>query len=83
MPVLPLAFSYREPKGLYKLFGKKALFTLTIGEPMYANSELSRMEAIEDLTKRLHEEVCRLAGLDPKDNIYPPVFDNTHRIDYY
>lgn len=83
VPVLPLAFSYREPKGLYKLFGKKALFTLTIGEPMYANSELSRMEAIEDLTKRLHEEVCRLAGIDPKDNIYPPVFNNTHRIDYY
>ncbi len=83
VPVLPMAFSYREPKGLYKLLGRKALFTLSIGEPLFADESLSRMDAIEDLTKRVHGEVCRLAGIDPKDNIYPPIFENSHKINYY
>lgn len=83
VPVLPCAFSYREPKGLNKLIHKQGMFTFHVGEPLYIDKSLPRIEAIQDLTKRLHEEVCRLAGIDPEENIYPPVFDNTRRIDYY
>ncbi|MCR5491282.1 MAG: 1-acyl-sn-glycerol-3-phosphate acyltransferase, partial [Bacilli bacterium] len=82
-PVLPMAFSYRKPSFLRKMFGQWATFTLNIGEPLYANPDLEKKEAQMDLTKRLHDEVCRLAGIDPEKNIYKPIFDNDTRIDYY
>ena len=40
-------------------------------------------EQIEDLTKRSHDAVCKLAGIDPNENIYPPIFNHNTRIDYY
>ena len=40
-------------------------------------------EQINDLTKRCHDDVCKLAGINPSENIYPPFFDNNKRIDYY
>lgn len=36
VPILPLAFSYRPPTGLYRLFGRKdSLLTLNIGESVF------------------------------------------------
>ena len=83
VPVLPLAFSYREPKGLYKLFRSQGLFTLHIGEPLTFREDLPPREAVADMTVRAHRAVCALAGIDPDENVYPPVFDNTRRVDYY
>lgn len=82
-PILPLAFKYRKNGIIRKLFHSPASFTLTIGEPIYPNYDLERREAIDDLTIRSHDAVCMLAGIDPKENIYPPLFDNNKRIDYY
>jgi len=82
-PILPFAYSYRKPSWIRKLFKQPAAMTLTIGEPIYKNNDLSDNDAIVDLTKRCHEAICRLAGIDPKENIYPPIFDNSKRIDYY
>lgn len=83
-PILPMAFSYREPGWIRKkIFRQTALFTLSIGEPILPDENLKRKEREEDLVRRAHESVCRLAGIDPKDNLYPPIFDNTERIDYY
>lgn len=83
-PIIPLAFSYRKPGWIRrKIFKQIALFTLNIGEPIYANKELSGKEQENDLTIRVHDEVCRLAGIDPKENIYEPIFNNSKRIDYY
>ena len=83
-PVLPLGFSYREPGWIRKhIFHQIACFTLTIGEPIFANPELSKKEQRRDLTLRCHEAVCRLAGIDPKDNLYPPIYADSKRIDYY
>lgn len=82
-PVLPLAFSYRKPKGLQKLFWHKPLLTLTIGELIYPDAELNRVQASDKLGVEAHEAVCRLAGIEPGENLYPPVFNNTDRIDYY
>lgn len=83
-PVLPLAFSYREPGFIRKkIFRQIALFTLTIGEPLYQDKNLPQRERETDLTVRLHGEVCRLAGIDPKENIYPPVYNDSRRVDYY
>ena len=84
-PILPLAFSYREPGWLRKkIFRQIACFTLNIGEPLYKNAELSKKEQTDDLTRRSHDEVCRLAGIDPEKNLYGPLHDKgSRRIDYY
>ena len=83
-PIIPMGFSYRKPSWIRrKIFGQIALYTLSIGEPIYANKELARNEQEEDLISRVHEEICRLANIDPKKNIYPKIFDNSKRIDYY
>ena len=83
-PVLPLAYSYREPGWIRKhIFRQIACLTLNIGEPLFPDPELGGREQREELTVRCHEAVCRLAGIDPKENIYPPVFDDSKRVDYY
>ena len=84
VPVLPFAYRYRKPGFIRrKLFRQIALFTLHIGEPIYKDETLSKKEQIEDLTKRSHEAVCRLAGIEPKDNIYPPIYNNSKKVKYY
>lgn len=83
-PIIPLAYSYREPGWLRKhVFKQIACFTLHIGEPMFRDESLPRLEQRNDLMIRAHDEVCRLAGIDPEENIYPPVFKDSKRIDYY
>ncbi len=83
-PILPLAFSYREPGFIRKkIFRQIALLDLHIGEPIFADEDLPQHEKENDITRRAHDEVCRLAGIDPEDNLYPPLFDNCKRVDYY
>lgn len=88
-PVLPMAFTYRKPGFIRRrIFGQIACLTLNIGEPIFANKELSKREMRDDLTTRAHEAVCRLAGISPEDNKYPAIFDerkikNSKRVDYY
>lgn len=81
-PILPMAFSYRKPGWIRKhIFKQPAAFTLKIGEPIYPNPDLDKTAQIDDLTIRAHEAVCHLAGFD-EDNIYPPIYNNSKRIDY-
>lgn len=83
-PIIPLAFSYRKPGWIRrKIFHQIACFDLNIGEPIFANKELPKTEQEMDLTKRAHDAVCSLAGIDPKENIYEPLFNHSKRIDYY
>ncbi len=83
-PVLPMAYTYRKPGWIRKhIFGQIACFTLHIGEPIYADTSLPKKEQIADLTKRSHEAVCRLAGIEPDANHYEPLFDDSRRVDYY
>lgn len=83
-PVLPLGFSFREPSWLRKrVFRQIATVTLRIGEPLFPRGELTGKDREQDLTVRTHDAVCRLAGIDPAENLYPPLFDNAKRVDYY
>ena len=83
-PIIPMAFSYRKPNWIRRVIFKQiACFTLNIGEPIYPNNNLPRKERELELTKRVHEQVCILAGIDPKDNIYESYFNDSKRIDYY
>lgn len=83
-PILPLGFSYREPGWIRKhIFRQIAKFTVHIGEPIFPKGELNPKAREKDLTERAHAAVCRLAGIDPKDNPYPPIFNDSKRVDYY
>lgn len=82
-PLVPMAFSFRRPGWIRRtIFRQIALFTLSIGEPLCPDASLGVREQEEELCKRSHEAVCRLAGIDPSENIYPPVFQNNKKINY-
>lgn len=81
-PVIPMGISYRKPSWIRKtLFKQPACFNLCIGEPIYLNESLPKNKQEEDLLIRLHQKVCELAGLEDKENPYPPIFDNSKKID--
>ncbi|MDR1411582.1 MAG: 1-acyl-sn-glycerol-3-phosphate acyltransferase [Spirochaetaceae bacterium] len=70
IPVIPMAFSYRPARGLYRLFKKnKPLITLDIGEPILPDRGLPRREATALLREQCHKQIVRLAGIH--DNPWP------------
>lgn len=66
LPIIPMAYSYRERKGLLKLFGKEACVTLNIGEPIFPDPALKgkRGVVVDDLRRRTHEAMVKLAGIE-------------------
>ena len=85
-PIIPLAFSYRKPSWIRKhIFKQEATLSLNIGTPLYIGKNLPDNEAKIDLTRRCHEEVCKLAGFSDGKSIYEPIYDEntSRRIDYY
>ena len=82
-PIVPIGFSYRKPSWWRKLIKQPACITLTIGEPIYPDMSLGLLEAEKDLTIRTHRAVCLLAGINPDDNPYGPIFEKDTRVDYY
>ena len=83
-PVIPMGFSYREPGWVRKhVFHQIALFTLHIGEPIYPDKTLKPRERVNELTVRANKAVCALVGINPDENLYEPVFNDSKRIDYY
>ena len=78
LPVIPTAFSYREPCFPFTLInllramtGKQKLpmITIRVGEPLLVDPSLSRKEAVQKLRKECHEAIVRLANI--QQNIYP------------
>ena len=63
VPVLPMAISYREPKGIYKLFKKHPNLTLHIGEPVMPDLSLSRKESCARLSKDVRLSMIHLMGM--------------------
>ncbi len=70
IPVIPMAFSYRKPTGIFALYKKRfPLITLHIGEPIMPDMTLSRKESIQRLRKECHEKIIAMAGIT--DNPFP------------
>ncbi len=83
-PIVPLAFSYRKPNWIRRVFFRQiATFTLNIGEPLLPDESLPIKEREIDLTKRCHDAVCMLSGVNPEESLYEPIFNHSKRIDYY
>jgi 1-acyl-sn-glycerol-3-phosphate acyltransferase len=69
-PIIPMGYSFREPKGLYKIYKRRPCVTLNIGEPIYPNESLNIPERINDLQHRCYVKVQELVGIKPGDPTY-------------
>lgn len=78
-PVLPITISFRPRRGILRLFSKKPCADLHIGEPLYANKELSKNDAIEDLRARTYHIMQVMNGINPGD----PTYNTDQNIDHY
>lgn len=64
IPIIPMAYSYRERKGFLKWFGKEACVTLNVGEPILPDPQITdKNEQIDDMRRRCHEAMVKLAGI--------------------
>ena len=69
-PVLPITFTFRPRKGLWKLMGKSPLVDLHIGDPMYHDKQLSRMEAVKKLHADAYHIMQGMCGIHPGHPAY-------------
>lgn len=65
MPIIPCVINYRPRTGIYRLFGAKdePLTHVTIGEPIFPNTQQARGSEVERLRQTTHETMCRMAGI--------------------
>ena len=75
-PILPLVITFRERKGIYRLFGAKSLplLTITIGEPILPDTTQARKVEVERLRSVAHEQMTRMAGI--VNNPWPAAWEN-------
>jgi len=66
IPILPLCVTYRERKGIYRLFGKKEipLITMKVGEPIFPDMSNNRKDEVDRLIEVSHKALCDLAGIE-------------------
>ncbi|MCR5080590.1 MAG: 1-acyl-sn-glycerol-3-phosphate acyltransferase [Treponema sp.] len=74
VPMIPMAFSYRKPTGIFRLFAKNhPLITLTVGDLIFPDETLSRKDACEKMRNEAHAQMIKLAGI--KQNKWPANYD--------
>ena len=78
-PIVPMAITFRERKGLWKLLGKNPLATLRIGDPLIPDKSLSEMDAIDKLHKEAYHIMQGLVDVHPGD----PTYNEDQNIDNY
>ncbi len=65
MPLLPCVITYRERKGIYRLFAPKSLplLTVTIGEPIFPDLTRPRRDEVNRLRQVAHQQMTEMAGI--------------------
>ena len=81
-PILPITFSFRPRKGLWKLIGKSPLADLNIGDPIFPDKTLPRSEATERMQAEAYHIMQAMNGINPGDPTYsadpnPEVYQKT------
>lgn len=69
-PVLPITMSFRERKGITRLFTKAPQVDLYIGEPLLVDKNLSPVTAAKDLQERAYHVMQTMVGVFPGDPTY-------------
>lgn len=74
-PILPIGISFRERKGIYRLFAKKEipLITINFGEPVFPDRNNARKVEVERLLRESHSAICGLVGI--VENPWPASID--------
>ena len=78
-PIVPISISFRPPKGIYKIFGKKPQADLHIGEPLLPDLSLSKGEAALKLQLDASRIMQEMNGIKEGD----PTFSLNQNIDEY
>ncbi len=78
-PIIPITLSFRPRTGLWKLFGKKPLVDLHIGEPLFPDQNLSLNEAMDKIHKEAYHIMQVMNGINPGD----PTYNVDQNIDNY
>ena len=78
-PIIPITLSFRERKGLTRIFTKKPCVDLHIGEPLYADTTLPQQEAIDKLHAEAYHVMQVMNGINPGD----PTYNTDQNIDNY
>ena len=75
-PLLPCVITYRERKGIFRLFGPKELplLTVTIGEPIYPDTTQPRKAEVDRLRDVAHTQMEQMAGI--AHNPWPAAWGN-------
>lgn len=65
-PIVPNVYTYRERKGIYRLFGKKdyPCVTLHVGEPIWFDKNASRKDELERVAREAHLQMMKMAGIE-------------------
>lgn len=74
-PVLPITLSFRERKGITRLFTKSPMVDLHIGEPLLFRKELSPVAAAKELQARTYHVMQTMNGIFPGDPTYNTIQD--------
>ena len=69
-PILPITYSFRPRKGLWKLIGKSPLADLHIGDPIYHDKSLPKLEAIKKMQQDAYHIMQVMSGINPGDPTY-------------
>lgn len=72
-PLIPITMSFRPRKGIMKLLGRKPLVDLHIGEPLYADTTLSKREAERKLHAETYHIMQVMNGINPEDPTYKTI----------
>lgn len=66
-PVIPLAISFKPPKGIYKLFKKEPCCTVHIGEPVFPDLSLTRKEGVAKLCAEVRKSVMAMMDIHSEE----------------
>lgn len=76
MPLLPCVITYRERKGIYRLFAPKKLplLTVTVGKPVIPDIAQPRKDEVARLREAAHRQMTEMAGI--RCNTWPCSWGN-------
>ena len=69
-PILPITFSFRPRKGLWKLLGKSPLVDLNIGDPIFRDRTLPQPAAARKMQEEAYHIMQAMNGIHPGDPTY-------------
>ena len=78
-PIVPIVFTFRERKGIFKIFSKNPFVDVHIGEPMLPDLTLSKKDATDKMHKEAYHIMQLMAGIKETD----PNYNTNQNIDEY